>query len=107
MGQHKAIHVYARSKTYVIKVTVTDRAGNKTTVVKRVQIGSGVSCPTQGSERPGADTRRTRQTPARARIGLDAQQEGFGVSAVCGQTGRTMGPRGACVKLNSLVRSPR
>lgn len=52
VGQHKAVHVYSRSKTYTIKVTVTDRAGNKTTVVKRVGIGGGVSAPRKGPNVP-------------------------------------------------------
>ena len=37
-GTHRVVHVYRRPGRYKITVTVADRAGNQTTVVRRVKI---------------------------------------------------------------------
>jgi hypothetical protein len=37
---HTTSHVYRRPGRYLLRVTVTDRAGNVTTIKRRVRIGS-------------------------------------------------------------------
>ncbi len=71
VGQRKAVHVYRRSKTFVIKLMVTDRAGNRTTVVKRVGIGGGVSAPRKGLNVPvqSPAARATRRLGPAAPVG--------------------------------------
>ncbi len=64
VGGHTAVHVYRRAGTYVLKVIVTDRAGNRTTIVRRVKIGTGISV------RKGPNVRaRSRPPPATRRRG--------------------------------------
>jgi hypothetical protein len=38
LGTHRVAHAYRRAGRYMIKVTVVDRAGNQTTVVRHVKI---------------------------------------------------------------------
>ena len=40
-GTHRVAHAYRRAGRYKITVTVADRAGNQTTVVRRVKIAAG------------------------------------------------------------------
>ncbi|MGH2885172.1 MAG: PKD domain-containing protein, partial [Solirubrobacteraceae bacterium] len=40
-GTHRIAHVYRRPGRYKITVTVADRAGNQTTVVRHVKINAG------------------------------------------------------------------
>ncbi len=56
-GGRRATHVYRRARAYTITVTGTDRAGNRTTVTRRLVIGPA---PAHGRRRP----RARRQTPA-------------------------------------------
>ncbi len=39
-GTHRVAHVYRRAGRYTVTVTVTDRAGNETKVVRHVNIRS-------------------------------------------------------------------
>lgn len=65
-GAHATGHVYRRSKSYTIKVIVTDRAGNRTTVVKRVVVG-GAGTTAKGPNVP-APPRSTRPTATPGRL---------------------------------------
>ena len=49
LGTHRIAHVYRRPGRYTITVTVVDRAGNQTTVVRHVKIQSASASGQSGS----------------------------------------------------------